>query len=200
MSPRKYDLRLRLAAAEEARRRIVEATAALHAQHGAVGTSHAMIAQEAGVSLPTVYKYFPTRDDLIPACTGLVASRAPLALDERLFDGLRQVPERVRALALALFRLHEYFAPWLRWTEADAASIPALREYLEAGRKARLELVRLALRPEGHRSPPEPLVLMADVLLDYPSWRALAAETKNSERAAAIVADAILTLVRPRRG
>src|SRR5262245_5914542 len=154
MSPRRYDRTLRLAAAEEARRRIVEATVALHAQQGAVATSHAMIAKEAGVSLPTVYKYFPTRDHLIPACTGLVASRAPVALDGRVFDGLRQVEDRVRALAAAVFRLHEYFAPWLRWTESDAAAIPALRSYLDAGRKARLDLVRLALRPEGHRSPP----------------------------------------------
>jgi len=200
MSPRKYDRTLRLAAAEEARRRIVEATASLHARQGATATSHAMIAQEAGVSLPTVYKYFPTRDDLIPACTGLVASRAPLALDGRLFDGLRSVPDRVRALALAVSRLHEYFAPWLRWVEADAAAIPALRSYLEAGRKARLDLIRLALRPEGQRPPPETTVVMADVLLDYPSWRALTAETKSLERTAAMVADAILTLIRPRRG
>ena len=199
MSPRKYDRTLRLAAADEARRRIVEATAALHAQQGAVGTSHAMIAKEAGVSLPTVYKYFPTRDHLIPACTGLVASRAPVALDGRVFDGLRQVEDRLRALATAVFRLHEYFAPWLRWTESDAAAIPALRSYLDAGRKARLDLVRLALRPEGHRAPPETLVLMADVLLDYPSWRGLTGETKSSERSAAIVADAVITLHRRHR-
>jgi hypothetical protein len=119
-----------------------------------------------------------------------------VALDARLFDGLRQVPDRVRALAVAVFRLHEYFAPWLQWTEADAASIPALQGYLEAGRKARLELVRLALRPEGHRAPPETLVLMANVLLEYPSWRALTAETKSSERAAALAADAVITLYR----
>src|SRR6185436_15372160 len=118
MSPRAYDRKLRLAAAEEARRRIVEAAAALHATQGALATGHALIAERAGVSVPTVYKYFPTRNDLIPACTGLVAAGAPVTLDERIFDGLPRVPDRVRALARTLFRLHEYFAPWLRWVDA----------------------------------------------------------------------------------
>jgi len=98
MSPRAYNRTLRKAAAEEAKRRIVEAAAGLHAAHGGLGTSHAMIAKRAGVSIPTVYKYFPTGNDLIPACTGLVASRAPVALDERIFDGLPRVADRVRAL------------------------------------------------------------------------------------------------------
>jgi AcrR family transcriptional regulator len=199
MSPRRYDRKLRLAAAEEAKRRIVEAAAALHSKYGGMGTSHAMIAQEAGVSIPTVYKYFPTRDDLIPACTGLVASKAPVVLDGRLFDGLREIPERVQALARALFRLHEYYGPWIRFTEADAAEIPALREYLEAGRKARLELVRLALSPEGEEPAPETLVQLAHVLLEAPSWRTLTASTRSTERAAAMAADAVITLYRRHR-
>src|SRR5262245_54877221 len=140
MSPRRYDRRLRQAAADEARRRIVEAAAGLHAERGGLGTSHAMIARKAGVSVPTVSKYFPTRDALIPACPGLGASRAPLHLDERLLEGLRRVPDRVAKLARSIFQLHEYFSPWLRWSEADSAGLPALREFLEAGRKGPLEL------------------------------------------------------------
>jgi AcrR family transcriptional regulator len=199
MSPRSYDRRLRLAAAEVARRRIVEAAAALHAKHGGTGTSHAMIAKKAGVSIPTVYKYFATGNDLIPACTGLVAGRAPLALDARIFEGLRQVPERVRALAQAVFRLHEYFAPWLRWSDSDAAAFPALQSFLEGGRKAQLDLVRRALTPAGGRAPREPLVLLSQVLLDFPSWRTFIAAGKTSHQAAVEVADAILLLCRARR-
>ena len=45
MSPRRYDRTLRRAAEDVARQRIVEATAALHARHGARETSHAMIAK-----------------------------------------------------------------------------------------------------------------------------------------------------------
>jgi AcrR family transcriptional regulator len=198
MSPRAYDRKLRLAAAEEARRRIVEAAVALHATQGALATGHAEIAQRAGVSVPTVYKYFPTRNDLIPACTGMAAARAPLVLDERIFDGLTRVPERVRALARALFRLHEYFAPWLRWVDGDAPSLPALQEFLEHGRQGRLRLLRLALTSPGSRPPGEALLLLGHVLLEYPSWKVLTTAGKTSDEAAAEVADALLRLFRSR--
>jgi len=199
MSPRSYDQTLRKAAAEEACRRIVEAAAALHAEHGGLATSHAMIAERAGVSIPTVYKYFPTRNDLIPACTGLVASRAPLALDARIFEGRPQIPDRVRTLARALFRLHEYFAPWLLRSDADAAALPALRAFLDGGRRARLDLLRLALTPPGVRPPSKSLLLLAHVLLEYPSWKTLTSEGISSDSASAAVANAILGLLRPHR-
>ena len=198
MSPRAYDRKLRLAAAEEARRRIVEAAVALHATQGALATGHAQIAERAGVSVPTVYKYFPTRNDLIPACTRLVAGRAPLALDDRIFDGLARVPDRVRALARGLFRLHVYFAPWLRWVDGDAPGLPALQEFLEQGRQGRLRLLRLALTPPGRRPPGESLVLLGHVLLEYPSWKVLTTAGKTSDEAAADVADALLRLYRSR--
>lgn len=188
-----------MAASEEARRRIVEAAAALHASHGAAGTSHAMIAEQAGVSLPTVYKYFPTANDLIPACTGLVASRSPVVLDGRLFDGLGRVPARVKALASALYRAHEYFAPWLRWTESAAAGLPALRRFLDESRAARRHLVRVALQAPGGRPPSKTLVLLAEALLDYPAWRTLTSGGLSTEHAAATAAGAVIHLVKGHR-
>lgn len=196
MSPRAYDRTLKIAAAQEARRRIVEAAAALHAQRGATGTSHAMIAARAGVSTPTVYKYFPGANDLIPACTGLVASRAPASLDERLFRGAAGVADRIRILARALFRSHEYFAPWMRWTDADAAALPALRRFLERGRKAQRRLVRKALQGPGGAAPEKPLALLAEVLLDLPAWRTMTAGGLSTDDAADVAADAVLRLER----
>jgi AcrR family transcriptional regulator len=196
MSPRTYNRTLKIAAAEAARRRIVEAAAELHAAHGARGTSHAMIASRAGVSIPTVYKYFPTANDLIPACTGLVSSRLPVALDAAIFDGHPRVADRVRVLALALFRVHEYLAPWLRWTAADAEALPALRSFLESGHEHRSRLIRKALQPPGGRPPAKALVLLAETLLDSPSWKTLTSGGLTTEHAAAAVADAVLLLER----
>jgi len=183
-------------ASDEARRRIVEATAALHAERGARATSHAMIAERAGVSTPTVYKYFPTVNHLIPACTGLVAGRAPVALDETLFEGKASLAERVRALASAMFRLHEYFAPWMRWTSADAAAFPELHDYLKRVQDHHVAIIRLALTPKGSNAPSETLVNFARVLLDAPSWRTLAESTHSTDRAARLAADAILSIAR----
>ena len=196
MSPRAYDKRLRQAASEEAKRRIVEATAGLHAERGSRGTSHAMIAERAGVSVPTVYKYFPTAEHLIPACTGLVTSRAPVALDERLFEGLDGLPERVRAIADALFRLHEYFAPWSRWSPGDAAESPALRDYVKRVQEHQLRMIRLALTPKGAKAPPERLVELARILLDIHSWRTLTESTHSTSRSAAAAAEAVLSIHR----
>jgi AcrR family transcriptional regulator len=155
-----------------------------------------MIARKAGVSIPTVYKYFPTFDHLIPACTGLVAGRAPIRLGPEIFEGKGRIADRVRALACSVFRLHEYFSPWARWSESDAAASPALRSFLEQARMARRELTRQALTVPGARPPTEEFLLLSQILLEYPCWKMLTSSGKTSDRAAAIVADAILSLVR----
>lgn len=188
-------MRLRRAGAEEARRRIVSAAAELHARHGALGTTHPMIAARAGVSVPTVYKYFPNRDRLIPACTGLVLSGAPVALDEGLFAGREPGPARVRALVDAVFRLHEHLAPWSRWTARDCAELPALRRFLreEAGRRRRL--LRLALPPGAS----EEAVLLADALIDWPAYSALREAGCPPGRAADAASDAVVAVTRSRK-
>jgi AcrR family transcriptional regulator len=191
MSPRRYDRRLRQAAAEETRRRIVRATAELHAERGPLGTRHAAIAERAGVSVPTVYHHFPTAEDLIPACTGLAAAHAPLRLDRRLFAGARGAPERLRRLADAVFRLRAYYAPWTRWIAEGTAS-PALREFLAAGRRAVRRLIRAALPPGVS----DDGVDLAEVLLDAASHRLLTAGGRPTPRAAALVADALIALCR----
>ena len=77
MPPRPYNSETRRRKQAELRERIAAAAAELHAQQGAVATSNADIARQAGVSLPTVYSHFPSQDDLLGACTAHVASRAP---------------------------------------------------------------------------------------------------------------------------
>ena len=194
MSPRKYNLGSRQAAAEGTRRGIVRATTKLHAQHGALGTTHEMIAQSAGVSLPTVYKYFPTRNHLIPHCTGLVWSEAPVKLDESVFAGKSDVPSRLRALTRRAFDLHEYAAPWLRWSARDAAELPALRSMLDEVACGSASLVRMALAPGFDQGPPRRLLALSTVLLDFGSWRGLTENGFTSKGAAAAVAKALITL------
>jgi len=194
MSPRTYNRRSRLAAAEEIRRRIVRATSELHAQHGGLGTTHEMIARHAGVSLPTVYKYFPTRNDLIPHCTGLVLSEAPVKLDESAFVGKDDVPSRLGALARRAFELYDYAAPWLRWSARDATELPALRAMHDEAARGRAALVRAALAPGFDRAPPRRLVALSAVLLDFTSWQALTEDGFTSQGAAAAVGEALASL------
>ena len=60
MSPRRYRLERRAETAGETRRRLVDATFALHVEQGISATTMTDIAARAGVSVGTVYHHFPT--------------------------------------------------------------------------------------------------------------------------------------------
>ena len=65
----------RAAAAARTRERIVDATRDLHGEQGIAATSWEDIAARAGVGVGTVYRHFPSLDELIPAC-GEITMRA----------------------------------------------------------------------------------------------------------------------------
>jgi AcrR family transcriptional regulator len=196
MSPRTYNRSSRLAAAEETRRRIIRATVELHAEHGALGTTHEMIARRSDVSLPTVYKYFPTRNDLIPHCAGLVFSEAPVQVDASVFAGKADVPSRLHALCRRIFELHDYAAPWLRWSARDAGELPALGVLVEQTARERAALVRAALAPGFERVPPRRLVVASTVLVSFGSWQTFTGNGFTSPGAAAAVGETLVALFR----
>lgn len=106
---RVYTKSRRAEAEADTRQRIVLAAVDLHAQHGALGTSFAMIAERAGVSPQTVYNHFPSLSALIPGCTGHVMAQAP-SVDAACFDGASSAAGRLRRLAVAVFRQTEFVA------------------------------------------------------------------------------------------
>src|SRR5207244_2713395 len=95
MAPRAYRMTRRAAASAETRRRIVDAAIALHAEKGVLGASWPDIAKRADVALGTVYRHFPSLDQLVPACTSenAVRMRPPGAT---LLQGLTRPEERIR--------------------------------------------------------------------------------------------------------
>src|SRR3954451_15028229 len=109
MSPRKYEMRQRAATVEQTRRRIVEATRDLHEEQGIAATSWAQIARRAGVGVGTVYRHFPTLEELVPACGMLVAETLALPDDPvTAFDGAGDgVEGRMRRLTELLFGVWE---------------------------------------------------------------------------------------------
>ena len=66
---RKYELKKRAERQEETRRRIVEATVALHLEKGPAVTRISEIARRAGVQRVTVYNHFPYETSLLAACS-----------------------------------------------------------------------------------------------------------------------------------
>ena len=57
----------RAAAVAQTRKRIVDATLELHGEQGIAATSWDDIAARAGVGVGTVYRHFPSLDELVPA-------------------------------------------------------------------------------------------------------------------------------------
>ncbi len=97
---RRYRSELREQQAEETRARILEATVRVMAR-GVATLSVPAVAREAGVSVPTVYRHFATKAELLAAVyphlvrrAGLDEFVAPRSLDE-LYDGVRAIFERI---------------------------------------------------------------------------------------------------------
>jgi AcrR family transcriptional regulator len=189
MPKRPYSMQRRAALEADTRERIVRATVDLHAKHGGLRTSYAMIAKRAQVSPQTVYNHFPELSALFTACTGHVADRAP-PLGVESFRSGRSPADRLKRLAQAVFARHAFFTPWLRWHEASL--IPELAA-ITARRNALLrELIAAAVAPD--LEPTAEFVDAAFVLLDYPAWQELT-RTRSTPEAARIAGDCLADLL-----
>jgi len=196
MSPRSYDGRKRARAREETRRRITEATVTLHGQQGIHGTSYAEIARLADVSIPTVYAHFPDLDHLVEACGSHLMQRFKMPGPE-IFDGCSGSATRIDRLVDQLFELYAAARPWLR-REPVESEIPRVRQFHEARRAALRGLVLEAFSPAFPAGVPEDTEAIACVLLDHPSYGALA-ERLGVARGRVATARALQALLPPER-
>ncbi|HET9339272.1 MAG TPA: TetR/AcrR family transcriptional regulator [Casimicrobiaceae bacterium] len=180
MTKRPYTKNRRAELEAETRERIVHAAVALHAEHGGLGTSYAMIAQRAQVSPQTVYNHFPGQDTLFGACTGHVLAKAP-PLGPESFRSGRTPADRLRLLAKAVYARHDYLAPWMRKSFYEAALSPELGAIVDRGNTALRELIAAAPAPE--RVPAAGFVEAAFVLLDFPAWKEFSHRRSSSDAA-----------------
>jgi AcrR family transcriptional regulator len=102
-SAREYRSTLRAEQAAETRKRILDATVRVSAT-GIASLSIPAVAREAGVSVPTIYRHFATKQDMLAAVYPHVVREAgldelviPRSMDE-LLDGLRTYFERTDSL------------------------------------------------------------------------------------------------------
>jgi AcrR family transcriptional regulator len=112
--PRKYELKQRALSKAETRRRIVDATVALHASLGPARTTISAIAERAGVQRLTVYRHFPDDRSLFEACGGQWMTEYPLP-DASAWADIEDPAER---LQVALSAIYAYFGS----TEAATAN------------------------------------------------------------------------------
>jgi AcrR family transcriptional regulator len=131
---RTYELKERARKQAETRRRIVEATVALHEEVGPAHTTVAEIARRAGVQRLTVYNHFPDERALFGACSAHFAERTPVP-DPSTWAAVSDPGARLRTALMDLHAWYRADAAMLGNVERDARSMPALREVVTAGRE-----------------------------------------------------------------
>ena len=159
----------RASAVAQTRTRIIEATRELHGEQGIAATSWDDIAARAGVGVGTVYRHFPSLDELIPACGEI--SLQVIALPDpddapALFDGADGPVERIERLVREVFAVYERGAPQLRAMRNEPDVHPGVAESGE-----QVEASLSALVEAAGTVPAERRVVRA--MIDLGTWQAL---------------------------
>jgi len=163
----------RASAAARTRQRIIDATRELHGEQGISATSWDDIAARAGVGVGTVYRHFPSLDELIPACgevsMQIVAPPEPERVPS-LFAGVDNPAERMKRLVREAFAMYERGAPQLRAIRDEPGVHPHVAEAGEAFEASLTALVDAAVEPAGV-TPADHAVVRA--MVDLGTWQAL---------------------------
>jgi AcrR family transcriptional regulator len=191
LAPRKYTMDKRRAAVEETRQRILEAALALHAEKGIFGTSWQDIAHRADVSVGTVYKHFPSLDELVPACGELAyAIIRPPSLEDapQIFAEANSLEERLERLISELYTFYERGAPYIE-TDFQERRLPAVVEWEAYMRSTIAGLVREAL---VCAEPDEHTVQSVSALLDFSTFKSFLDRDIQKEQTAKTMSEVLL--------
>lgn len=189
--PRRYRMSVRADAVEQMRKRIVSASMDLHAEQGILGTSYEEIAQRAGTSPATVYRHYPSLNELLPACAPTIQVLRPLTQEtaDEIFGGLTRLSLRLEVLVRGTCDCYADDHGWLNAARREEQLVPPLRDIVTTQRENLRQLTLVALA--GHNVSARTLSLVA-VLIDFPFWRSL----RDAGLSDAEAADQILDLVR----
>jgi AcrR family transcriptional regulator len=189
---RPYRLKRRAERQEETRRRIAQATMELHQEVGPAQTTISAVAERAGVERPTVYRHFPTEQELLRACQQHFRALYPYP-DPATWATIANPHARLRAALSALYARYRATEAMTANLLRDAPSMPVLAELLQ-GIPVYLDAVReLLAEPWGRAG--ERRALLGAVIghaLDFETWRSLARRQRLTDEQAV---DLMLRLV-----
>jgi AcrR family transcriptional regulator len=143
-SGRRYDASGRQAAADERRRRVVDAAHRLFLEQGYGETSIGQIAEAARVSAPTVYAAFESKAGILARVVDVAVAGdyaavdsgdQPLARDRYADESSLadpDLPTRLAAMAHFARLAHERSAPVLRLAESVAGADPAIARLVDS--------------------------------------------------------------------
>lgn len=185
---RGYRLKERARRQEETRRRIIEATVALHTSVGPARTTISAIAAGAGVERHTVYAHFPSDGPLFEACSAHWRAAHPFP-DGSRWRSQQDPDRRLRSALDQVYAWYEDVEHDLALFDRDAA-VHAMTGELQRSRHA----VLAGLRDELAAGRPRRKAVRAAIghALDFETWRSLTKRQCLTRRQAV---DAMSTLV-----
>src|SRR5207247_2367443 len=194
MSPRPYRMSQRAASTEETRRKIVEATFALHVEKGVAATTFRDISERADVGVGTIYQHFSTYDDVIHAC-GNHAFALMQPPQPTIFTATARLEDRIRLLVAEVFGFYERFPAFGR-IRGERYQFKAVNDGISHEEENRCALVNAALH--GARAGKR-LRALAFALLDFNVYQSLRACGLEHDAAVAEITNALLTRTRTKR-
>jgi AcrR family transcriptional regulator len=184
----KYKLKRRAERQEETRLRIARAAVELHGTVGPSKTTMSALAEEAGVSRPTLYSHFPDELSLFKACSSLDLSENPLP-DPDPWAKIADPEERLRSALTEVYayylRREQIMYNVLRDAQGDAEVNANLREVLKpliAHWERMKEILATAweVNEERPQQQQQQLLLLLrgaiGVALDFQTWRTMLRE------------------------
>lgn len=170
---RKYRKRRRAELEEETRLRITEAAVHLHGTVGPAHTSISAIADRAGVQRATVYRHFPTDDDLFAACSGhWIAAHPPPD-----FTGWATLTDPDERLRRALAETYAWYRPNSQMfanVRRDADLVAAMRVPAERTAQMYAAMVDALVRGRPQRGSSRRRIEAAiGHALAFETWRSL---------------------------
>lgn len=194
---RKYEMKARAEKQAETRRRIVEATSALHEAVGPARTTVAEIARRAGVQRLTVYNNFPNETELFDACGQHSMDQNPPP-DPSAALTIRSPDERLRAVLGPQYRWYRKNARGTENLQRDRLVMPALDAVMKIRMDQQFANLANALASGFARKGRQPKGVRAAVALalDFWTWRRLADEGMSDDAAAALMVGAVKAAAR----
>jgi len=105
LQPRKKPTQARSEATVKA---ILDATARVLVEHGYAGANTNLIAQTAGISVGSLYQYFPNRDSLVAALHERHVKQVEATFEHVVTHSGRSLKEDIRALVHAAVAIHQH--------------------------------------------------------------------------------------------
>lgn len=173
---------------------ILEATLELHTERGIFGTSWQDIAHRADVSVGTVYRHFPSLQELVPACGELLMERTRPPSPDDAAEAIGDETDPVLRLERAAAELFAFYERAGASLEGDPREreLPGVREWEEYWQATVTAFVGEALR--GRRVGAQRLQI-ASAFFDQRTYVALRTRGVGPHRAAATVSRMLACLL-----